>query len=175
MAAALFWGGPGRLRADEIITIDPAVPARPFPHFWEQASDQASGPHQRQIIVTTCAPSNESTDFKYVRFHGIFDDEMGVYDEDAHGRPVYNFSYVDQVYDGLLENGVKPFVELSFMPEKLAKISRPIRSGTSSCPRLPTIRRNGRRSSPPSPTICCSATARPKWRAGISRCGTNRT
>jgi xylan 1,4-beta-xylosidase len=45
---------------------------------------------------------------------------MGVYDEDAQGRPVYNFSYVDRVYDGLLENGVKPFVELSFMPRKLA-------------------------------------------------------
>jgi xylan 1,4-beta-xylosidase len=45
---------------------------------------------------------------------------MGVYDEDQQGRPVYNFSYVDQVYDGLLENGVKPFVELSFMPRKLA-------------------------------------------------------
>ena len=27
---------------------------------------------------------------------------------------------MDQIYDGLLENGVRPFVELSFMPEKLA-------------------------------------------------------
>ena len=36
------------------------------------------------------------------------------------GRPIYNFSYVDQAYDGLLQNGVRPFVELSFMPNKLA-------------------------------------------------------
>ena len=55
-----------------------------------------------------------------MRFHGIFDDEIGVYGEDAQGNPVYNFSYVDQIYDGLLANGVKPFVELSFMPRKLA-------------------------------------------------------
>ena len=34
--------------------------------------------------------------------------------------PIYNFSYVDQIYDGLLANGVRPFVELSFMPSKLA-------------------------------------------------------
>ena len=36
------------------------------------------------------------------------------------GQPIYNFSYVDQIYDGLLENGVRPFVELSFTPGKLA-------------------------------------------------------
>ena len=60
------------------------------------------------------------TEVEYIRFHAIFLDEMGVYDEDSAGRPVYNFSYVDQAYDGLLQNGVRPFVELSFMPKKLA-------------------------------------------------------
>jgi xylan 1,4-beta-xylosidase len=55
-----------------------------------------------------------------VRFHGILMDELGVYDEDLSGQPVYNFSYIDQIYDGLLANGVRPFVELSFMPKKLA-------------------------------------------------------
>jgi len=62
----------------------------------------------------------QATDFQYVRFHAIFLDDVGVYDEDPQGNPVYNFSYVDQIYDGLLENGVRPFVELSFMPKKLA-------------------------------------------------------
>ena len=57
---------------------------------------------------------------QYIRFHNIFGDEAGVYDEDAQGRPVYNWSYVDQIYDGLLENHVRPFVELSFMPRKLS-------------------------------------------------------
>jgi len=61
-----------------------------------------------------------ATGFKYVRFHAIFHDEVGVYSQDANGAPVYNFSYVDQIYDGLLQNGVRPFVELSFMPAKLA-------------------------------------------------------
>jgi xylan 1,4-beta-xylosidase len=60
------------------------------------------------------------TDMQYIRFHAIFHDEVGVYDEDAQGNPVLNFSYVDQIYDGLLANGVRPFVELSFMPKKLA-------------------------------------------------------
>src|SRR6202022_4224106 len=47
------------------------------------------------------------------------------YDEDAAGRQVYNWSYVDQIYDGLLENGVRPFVEMSFMPRKLAASLEP--------------------------------------------------
>jgi xylan 1,4-beta-xylosidase len=62
----------------------------------------------------------QATGFDYIRFHAIFHDEIGLYDEDAQGKPVYNFSYVDQIYDGLLENKVRPFVELSFMPKKLA-------------------------------------------------------
>ncbi len=62
----------------------------------------------------------EVTGFQYVRFHAILHDENGVYDQDEHGNPLYNFNYVDQIYDGLLENGVKPFVEISFMPRKLA-------------------------------------------------------
>jgi xylan 1,4-beta-xylosidase len=45
---------------------------------------------------------------------------VGVYDETPEGQPIYNFSYVDQIYDGLLQNGVRPFVELSFTPKKLA-------------------------------------------------------
>ena len=60
----------------------------------------------------------EATGFEYIRFHAIFHDEVGFYNEDEHGNPLYNYSYIDQIYDGLLENGVRPFVELSFMPRK---------------------------------------------------------
>ena len=60
------------------------------------------------------------TGLEYIRFHAIFNDEAGIYSEDVHGAPVYNFSYADQIYDGLVQNGVHPFVELSFMPQKLA-------------------------------------------------------
>jgi xylan 1,4-beta-xylosidase len=66
-----------------------------------------------------------ATDIHYVRFHAIFDDEVGVYAEDAHGHPIYNWSYVDQAYDGLLENGVRSFVEMSFMPRAVAASATP--------------------------------------------------
>ena len=58
--------------------------------------------------------------FKYLRAHGLLHDEMRVYSEDKDGKPVYNFMYIDDVYDFLLSIGMKPFVELGFMPGKLA-------------------------------------------------------
>ncbi|MGA7155253.1 MAG: beta-xylosidase [Acidobacteriaceae bacterium] len=58
--------------------------------------------------------------FHYIRFHGILHDDMGVYTEDHHGDPIYNFQYVDTLYDALLARHIRPFVELSFMPAALA-------------------------------------------------------
>ncbi|MGO4729061.1 GH39 family glycosyl hydrolase [Paenibacillus sp. 2KB_22] len=59
--------------------------------------------------------------FQNIRFHGIFNDEMMVYSENEQGMPLYNWSYVDKLYDFLLDQGVRPFVELSFMPSQLAR------------------------------------------------------
>lgn len=57
--------------------------------------------------------------FKYLRFHGLLSDDMGVYREDASGRPEYNFQYVDPLFDAMLALHIRPFVELSFMPRAL--------------------------------------------------------
>lgn len=59
-------------------------------------------------------------DFKYIRMHGLLTDDMGVYKEDRKGNPEYNFQYIDVLYDYLLSIGIKPFVELGFMPSALA-------------------------------------------------------
>src|SRR5262245_3513991 len=58
--------------------------------------------------------------FAYLRCHGIFHDDMGVYTEDPEGTPTYNWENVDAFHDYLLSVGVRPFVELSFMPSALA-------------------------------------------------------
>ena len=65
-------------------------------------------------------------DFKYIRMHGLLTDDMGVYKEDRNGNPEYNFQYIDVLYDFILSIGMKPFVELSFMPNALA-------SGNQTC------------------------------------------
>jgi xylan 1,4-beta-xylosidase len=59
-------------------------------------------------------------DFKYIRMHGLLTDDMGVYREDKKGNAEYNFQYIDVLYDYLLSIGMKPFVELGFMPVALA-------------------------------------------------------
>ncbi len=110
------------------MTVDAAAPAHPFPHYWEQMFGSGRAILSlRESYRRDLRAVKHATGFEYIRFHAIFHDEVGLYNEDAQGQPVYNFSYVDQIYDGLLENGVRPFVELSFMPEKLA--STPNRQG----------------------------------------------
>jgi xylan 1,4-beta-xylosidase len=58
--------------------------------------------------------------FQYLRMHGLLNDEMGVYNEDKQGNPEFNFQYIDSLYDALLKMHIRPFVELTFMPSKLA-------------------------------------------------------
>jgi len=56
--------------------------------------------------------------FKYIRFHGLLHDDMGVF-KMFNGHPQYNFQYIDALYDFLLSVNIRPFVELSFMPHDL--------------------------------------------------------
>lgn len=58
--------------------------------------------------------------FKYLRMHGLLSDDMGVYTETRDGQPIYDFQYIDALYDALLAHHIRPFVELGFMPAALA-------------------------------------------------------
>jgi xylan 1,4-beta-xylosidase len=70
-------------RSDEEIVVDPSAAHHSFPHFWEQmfGSGRAiltlreSYRHDLRLVKST-------TNFKYVRFHAILHDEVGIYDED---------------------------------------------------------------------------------------------
>jgi xylan 1,4-beta-xylosidase len=109
------------LLAQEQIEIDATAQTSPFPHFWEEMFGSGRAILSlRESYRDDLRAVKQATDFRYVRFHAILHDEVGVYNEDEHGNPVYNFAYVDQIYDGLLKNGVRPVVEISFMPKKLA-------------------------------------------------------
>jgi xylan 1,4-beta-xylosidase len=121
LVLSLILSGARAGAAQETITIDSQSATTPFPHFWEQMFGSGRAILSlRESYREDMRAVKKVADFRYVRFHAIFHDEVGVYNEDEHGNPVYNFAYVDQIYDGLLNNGVKPFVEISFMPKKLA-------------------------------------------------------
>jgi xylan 1,4-beta-xylosidase len=95
-------------------------PGRRFAHFWSacvgagRANEGLRADWQAQLrkAVRECG-------FKYIRFHGLYHDDMFVYRE-TNGRPVYNFQYLAQLFDSLLEIGIKPFVEFGFCPGDLA-------------------------------------------------------
>ncbi len=74
---------------------------------------RADWQQQLKIVKQEC-------DFKYIRMHGLLTDDMGIYKVDQKGNPQYNFQYVDVLYDYILELGMKPFIELGFMPLALA-------------------------------------------------------
>ena len=106
----------------ESITLEFTGPTTPFPHFWETTFGSGRAILSlRQSWRDDLRAVRSATGLRYIRFHGIFDDETGIVSPD--GR--FNFSYIDQIYDGLLELGVRPFVELSFMPRALAASDKP--------------------------------------------------
>lgn len=66
----------------------------------------------------------EEIGFRHIRGHGLFCDDMAIYQEyqeDGVKKAEYNFTYLDRVMDSYMSLGLRPFLELGFMPEKLAK------------------------------------------------------
>jgi xylan 1,4-beta-xylosidase len=120
-------------QSSERLVIDARAATTPFPHFWEKTFGSGRAILSlREDYRDDLRTVKAATGFESIRFHGILMDEVGVYDPDrrithpdaeaeaSNDPSIYNFSYVDQIYDGLLANHVKPFVEVSFMPTKLA-------------------------------------------------------
>ena len=61
--------------------------------------------------------------FKNIRGHGLFCDDVAIYqeyEEDGITKVEYNYTYIDRIFDSYLELGIRPFLELGFMPEKMA-------------------------------------------------------
>ncbi len=111
-------------RSPQIIleTVDINERGTPYPHTWQKiinvgyAGEIISANVQRQLRIM-----QESIGFTHLRFHGILDDDINIYNEDENGNPVLYFTYLDMILDFLDSVGLKPYLELSFIPSKLAK------------------------------------------------------
>lgn len=64
--------------------------------------------------------------FNYIRFHGLLNDDMHVYSIDKQGNEIFNFQYVDKLYDFLLSIHIRPVVEFGFMPPDMASGTKTI-------------------------------------------------
>lgn len=107
-------------------SLDLHSPAEPFQHYWElcvgscHAATALRADWQRQM--ERC---HRELGFRYVRFHGLFNDDMSVAVKPLLAlQPAFCFTNIDKIYDFLLSIGMKPFVELSFMPSCFASGSK---------------------------------------------------
>jgi xylan 1,4-beta-xylosidase len=101
--------------------VDAAAAGRPIQRSWEVAVGcgdawsllRADLQEQLRRAVRECG-------FRYLRCHGILSDQLQAIRRDRSGALVYNWQLVDKVYDALLDIGLRPFVELAYMPTALA-------------------------------------------------------
>ena len=107
------------------LVVDAAARGRPWNRFYERA---VAADHANTLLCSAWGRNAESAlkkghdeaGFQYVRFHGILDDDIGVYSEGPRGEPAYDWTRLDRVYDGVVAAGMRPIVEISFMPSALA-------------------------------------------------------
>ncbi|GJM34970.1 MAG: beta-xylosidase [Saprospiraceae bacterium] len=106
--------------AQNQISINANGEGEKFVHFWSKCVGagraneglRAGWLEQLQKVQENCG-------FETVRFHGLFHDDMfPVFKVD--GKTVYNWQYIDDLFDRMLDLNVRPFIELSFFPTSIA-------------------------------------------------------
>ncbi|WP_428334761.1 GH39 family glycosyl hydrolase [Novosphingobium sp.] len=123
-SAALASRGVAAQTSAERVMIDAHREIGPLPHIWSKcAGSDRAAITLREDWRHDLMRFHRETGLERVRFHGIFADELGVWGGFGAGDQP-NFQNVDAVYDGLIERGVDPYVELSFMPGRLMSASR---------------------------------------------------
>jgi xylan 1,4-beta-xylosidase len=75
----------------------------------------------RYIPMQQLKKMQEECPFRYIRFHGLFHEEMNIVHRNGDGSLAFCFQYVDLLFDSLLEANIRPIVELGLMPEIMAK------------------------------------------------------
>lgn len=115
--------------------VDAARDGAPLSHQWKNlinigyAKDGLQAAVQEQLRRVQW-----EIGFRFVRFHGLLDDDMLIYAENAQGAPELDFTLVDLLFDFLLSIGLKPYVELGFVPSRLARPeARAFRRGSYLC------------------------------------------
>lgn len=111
---------PGASMAQNSIQIDTKSEGEKFEHFWSKCVGAGRANEAlRAGWLEQMEQVQENCGFEYVRFHGLFHDDMFPVFE-KNGKTVYNWQYIDDVFDRLLDLNVKPFVELAFLPKSMA-------------------------------------------------------
>ena len=103
-------------------------------YFGYDEPNYSYAPNGRKLLAELSALSHTPV---YVRVHNLLTSGDGssslkwgstnVYTEDAAGKPVYSWTILDQIFDSFHAAGIKPLVEVGFMPEALSTHPQPYR------------------------------------------------
>jgi xylan 1,4-beta-xylosidase len=131
-----------RSRADEqhvvTIQVDLTRAQQSFPPVWNffgyDEPNYTYAPNGKKLLGEIAVLSSVPA---YIRVHNLLTTGDGAaslkwgstnaYTEDAAGHPVYNWTIMDRIFDTFHAAGVKPLVELGFMPEALSTHPEPYR------------------------------------------------
>jgi xylan 1,4-beta-xylosidase len=107
------------------LSVDGSTAVQPWDRFYEGA---VATDHANTILSSAWGRNAQAAlkkghdlaGFRYARFHGILNRDIAVYSEDASGNAVYDWTRLDMIYDAIMAAGMRPIVEISFMPDALA-------------------------------------------------------
>lgn len=127
-------GEPGSFPA--VIRVDTAKPLGELRPVWRffgaDEPNYAYMPYGRKLLgeLGALAPNKV-----FFRAHNLLNSgdgtpalkwgSTGVYREDAAGNPVYTWDVLDRIFDTYIENGVRPYAQIGFMPEALSTHPQP--------------------------------------------------
>lgn len=131
-AAILETAVPGQGNQDVVtITVDASQPGAPlrqvWPFFGFDECNYATAPNARALMKSLGASQPDPV---YIRSHFLLNTGNGVpalkwgstnaYTEDVAGTPVYDWKIMDGIFDSIVNSGVRPLVEIGFMPKALS-------------------------------------------------------
>jgi xylan 1,4-beta-xylosidase len=120
------------------IQVDYNVAEGRFPPVWSffgyDEPNYTYTPNGKKLLGELAALSRGPV---YIRVHNLLTTGDGtaslkwgstnIYTEDAAGKPIYTWTIVDRIFDAFKESGVRPLVELGFMPQALSTRPEPYR------------------------------------------------
>jgi len=118
------------------VRVDAARPLGELTPIWRFfGSDEPNYAHMKDGRKLLADLGELSPDNVYFRAHNLLTSGDGtpalkwgstnVYTEDAEGQPVYDWTIVDRIFDTYIERGVRPYVEVGFMPKALSTRPEP--------------------------------------------------
>ncbi len=108
------------------IVVDVAQTKKEIRKVWNFGYNTCHAALLLRDDLTSQIKEAKESGFRYIRFHNILSSQVGVYSENEKGESIYNFEKFNKIFDTVIQNGMLPFMEISFCPEALKSSEKTI-------------------------------------------------